>query len=118
MTLALVTVTGTLKDAAGNPLNGEVTFTPTTGETDPYGNPVVGSIIDTADSQVIPMTGITQRLNRGAFTVSLVATDNAGLEPAGWQYQVTIQIPGIPDYGFTCYIPSSPSTVDLSALEA
>jgi hypothetical protein len=118
MSLSLVTVTGTLKDASGAPLNGEVTFCPTTGQTDPFGNPVVGSIIDTADSQVIPMTGITERLNRGAFSVQLVATDNAGLEPSGWQYQVTIQIPGIPDYGFTCAIPSSPNPVDLSALGA
>ena len=114
----MVTVTGLLKDASGQPLNGEVTFFPTTGETDPYGNPLVSSLIDTADSQVIPMTAITERLNRGAFTVSLVATDNAGLEPVGWQYQVLIQIPGIPDYGFTCFIPSSPNPVDLSALGA
>jgi hypothetical protein len=118
MTLSLVTVTGTLKDASGSPCNGEVTFQPTTGMIDPSGNPVAGSIIDTADSQIIPMTGITVRLNRGAFSVQLIATDNAGLEPAGWQYQVTIQIPGIPDYGFTCFIPSSPSPVDLSALGA
>lgn len=118
MALATVTVTGLLRDAAGNPCNGQVTFTPTTGVTDSLGNPAVGSIIDTTDSQVIPMTGITQRLNRGAFSVQLIATDNAGLEPAGWQYQVTIQIPGIPDYGFTCFIPSSPNPVDLSALEA
>jgi hypothetical protein len=116
MALAMVTVTGSLQDAAGNPLNGQVTFTPSTGLTDPVGNPVVASVTDATDSLVIPMSGVTERLNRGKFTVSLVATDSPGLAPAGWAYQVTIQIPGIPDYGGRYLIPSTPNPVDLSAL--
>lgn len=116
MALSLVTVTGTLLDASGQPLNGEVTFTPSTGAVDALGNPVITSVTDAAGSLIVAMTGVGERLNRGAFSVQLVPTDTAGLLPAGWMYQVTIQIPGIPDYGFTCFLPSSPNPVDLSAL--
>jgi hypothetical protein len=114
--LATVTVTGTILDASQQPLNGQVTFTPINNLTDAAGNPVPGSVTDRTDAIVIPMTGVAVQLNRGKFSVALVPTDVAGLIPAGWQYQVTISIPGIPDYSFTTLLPSTPNPTDLSAL--
>jgi hypothetical protein len=112
-----VQVTGKLLDASEQPLTGTVRFTPASGQTDALGNPVAGSVTDAAGSLLIPMAGVTAVLDAtGSFSVSLVPTDTAGLEPAGWQYVVTISVPGVPDYGWSCFLPSSPSPVDLSAL--
>lgn len=118
MTLAAVTVTGTLLDAAQSPQAGTVTFTPVTGAEDAGGVPVITSIADATDLVVIPMSGVTETLDAtGRFSTTLTPTDASGLAPAGWMYQVAVQIAGVvPDYVFTCAIPSSPSTVDLSAL--
>lgn len=114
--ISTVTVTGTILDASQEPLSGEVIFTPSTGATDAGGNPILAPITDASGLVVIAMTGVTEQLNRGTFSAALVPTNTAGLNPIGWLYQVTINNPGIPAYGFTCFIPSSPNPVDLSQL--
>jgi hypothetical protein len=117
VTLATVTVTGTVIDAGQNPAPGTVTFTPTATGEGPGGVPVITSVADAADQVVIPMTGVTETLDAsGQFTTTLIPTDAAGLVPGGWLYQVSVQIPGVADYGFTCTIPTTPNPVDLSAL--
>ena len=43
--------------------------------------------------------------------------DNVDLEPQGWLYVVKVELQDLQAYTFTTALPSSPSTVDLSALE-
>jgi hypothetical protein len=112
----LVTITGQLLDASEQPMVGvKVTFTPTSNQTDALGTPVAGSVTDAAGSLLIPMAGVLavtnaagQLLDADGEPVALVPTDTAGLEPAGWQYQVTISVPGVPDYGFSCFLLANP----------
>jgi hypothetical protein len=114
--MTMVTVTGTVNNAAGHPLSGTVTFTPSTGEQDPQGNPQVTGIIDPGDQEIIAMTGVTEDFAGGKFTVTVLATDTAGVSPEGWSYLVTFNVPGIPAWSNRYVIPSSPDPVDLSQL--
>ena len=107
--LSTVTVTGTILDPAGVPLRGgaTITFTPSADVTDATGR------------VVIPATPRTFYLSaQGTFsTLPLAATDNADLSPA-WTYLIEADLAGAPGFTFTAALPSSPSTVDLSALLA
>lgn len=124
MTLPAVTLTGTVLDAAQQPATGQVVLTPATGTYDSFGDPVITVITDPAGETVIPMAGVTAPLDPagqvtgagGTAGLTLTPTDAAGLAPAGWLYQVTFQITGVPDYGFLCQIPSTPDPIDLSQL--
>ena len=104
MAFTTVTLTGTFKDAAGVAQAGTLTFTLTAG--------VANS------GQTVAPSPITVTLNgSGAFSQSLIATDDAGTTPQGVQYGVTEQISGAQprDYFITISAANAP-TVDLSAL--
>ena len=68
---------------------------------------------------VFPATGAVYPISAmGTFqTDPLISTDNVDLEPQGWAYVVKVELQDLQAYTFTTLLPSSPSTVDLSALE-
>ena len=68
---------------------------------------------------VIPASGSSYPLSsQGSFQSDpLICTDNVDLEPQGWLYVVKVELQDLQAYTFTTALPSSPSTVDLSALE-
>ena len=103
--LTSTTVTGRFVDAAGVPLAGSVTFTPSADLTDDTGS--------------VNVPAVTRRyvLTRGSFqTDPLISTDNDTISPSGWTYEVCISITGLPPLTYSILLPSSPSTVDLSAV--
>jgi len=103
--LATVICTGHFEDAAGSPLRGSVTFTPSAVVTDSTGKVVVDG----------PRT---YWLTAGSFRSDpLVATDN-DLLPAGWNFDVMVAIEDIQPQAWSLAIPHTPSPVDLSALIA
>lgn len=103
--LGVVTVTGRFLDAAGQPLRGSVTFTPSAVVTDSAGHVVVDG----------PRT---YWLSGGSFrSAALVATDNE-LSPAGWVYETMIALEDSQPQAWSLTIPHVPSPVDISALIA
>jgi hypothetical protein len=103
--LSTVTVTGTFKDAGGAPQLGSVTFTPSANLTD-----ATGEVVVWATPRAYPLSG-------GTLTAGpLAATDNSGLSPSGWTYAVTVAVQGTMPYTFWARLPSSPSTVNFTAL--
>lgn len=109
MALNFVSITGTFDDGSQSPLSGKAVFTPS--ETVyASGVPVVS-----ADNP------ITVSITGGSLgAVKLLATDNAGLSFAGltgfFFWSVTITLGGISQQGWSFFLPSSPTTVDLYAL--
>ncbi len=99
-------VTGTYTTATGSPLNGSITFQPST------------ELTDAALGVDIPPYPLTYQLANGAFTTApLVDDSNTGLGPAGWAYQVTLEITGVPDpMIWFVQVPHSSSPVDISTL--
>lgn len=79
---AQVLVKGSWFTAFNTPIKGWVTFEPTT------------EIYDTFGQKIIPpaISGIP--LENGAFQVYLLATNEPNVSPTGWQYRVTVSIPG------------------------
>ena len=103
--LASVVVTGKFLDAAGQPMNGTVTFTPTAELADPTG------------LVIVPKLPMCYTLSRGRFTTDpLIATDNADTTPAGWAYDVEISLQGLPPVTYAIQLPQDTSPADLSAL--
>ena len=103
--LTATTITGRFLDAAGVPLQGAVTFTPSADLTDDTGS--------------VNVPAVTRRyvLTRGSFqTDPLVSTDNDTISPSGWTYEVCITVGGLPPLTYSILLPASPSTVDLSAI--
>lgn len=101
--LTTIEVTGTFLDTEGNPLSGTLTFAPPPELVD----------INTAIMYSTPVT-VTLGVG-GTFTVTLIATDNPTLVPAGWSWTVTEQVRGSRSY--TIYVPSTlGDSVDLSNL--
>lgn len=107
--LAYVTITETWDDGSGTPLAGQVIFTPSQ-TAYAAGVPVVS-----ADN---PVTA--QILGGVLQNVHLLATDNSGLAyftPTGFFYwTAAATVGGVPQPGFSFFLPSSPGTVDLYSL--
>lgn len=105
MPLAVVTVNGTfVYTNSGKIPTGYVSFVPNAIVLDPTnGNVRVVFPIR------VPLDGA------GKISANLVATDNAGLSPSGWAYDVHIHVGATAD-DFVTFIPSAPNPVDLSTL--
>jgi hypothetical protein len=104
MPLTTISVTGSFQDFTETGLSGSVTFTPTT------------AVVDSGGSLILAASPVVTTVAGGTMTpVTLVTTDNAGLSPAGWQYNVSIAVPGMTQ-SYTTFLPHTGSTVDLSAL--
>lgn len=103
--LATISVTGFFFDSSLTGQSGSVLFYPTSVLTDSAGNVFLGTS---------PITAVVASGTMVAQT--LVATDNTALKPAGWQYTVSIAVPGASQV-FNTYLPSTlGATVDLSDL--
>lgn len=107
MSLTTITVTGSYPAGAGGRLaTGFVTFAPT------------ARVVNATGHAIIPQLPIQVPLQLGAFSLpDVVCTDNAGLLPSGWAWQVTEYIDGVPADPYTVDIPSSyGASVDLAQL--
>lgn len=99
--LSTVTVGGQFVDVAGNPIAGQVTFTPRTILTDP-----------TANQIIIPKTVVIDLDANGSFSVLLPATDDSDLAPVNWTYRVEEAFTGGRVYDIV--LSSSPATQNLA----
>lgn len=102
MALTTRTVTGTYQRLDGSPASGGVTFEP-------------NAALSAGSSDVmVPATPVTATLVNGAFTVTLVCTDNAGVSPTGWAYTVVERITGADRRTYTISVPAGGSALDLA----
>lgn len=107
MSLTTITVTGSYPAGAGSSVaTGYVTFVPS------------ARIVNAAGHTIVPQLPIQVQLQLGAFSLpNVITTDNAGLAPSGWAWQVTENINGVAAEPYYVFIPSSyGETVDLSEL--
>ena len=97
-----VTLTGELGQGAAD---GKIVFTPS------------DWLTDESDSLYIPPLPVEVQLDgNGAFSVSLLATDNAAT-PSGWTWTIEILIPGLAVKSFTSFLAHSDgATQDITAL--
>lgn len=114
---ATVVLTGTITDASGQPVSGTVTAVPVA----LYGTqakPV--TVTDASGLIVVAPSGVRRRFDAssgGSFSMRLAATDTAGLAPANWAYQFTLDAGGQGTAEtFTALLPGSPSAQDFSGL--
>lgn len=91
MAINYVTVTWDMTTVAqGSGLPSTVTFTPT------------ATLAITSTGQTIPPVPIPYAFATASGTSTpLIATDNSGITPATWFYNITIQVPGQPAQTFT-----------------
>jgi hypothetical protein len=103
--LSTISVTGFFYDSSLTGQSGAVLFYPTSVLTDSTGKVFLGT------------SPISAVVASGTMTAqTLVTTDNTALLPAGWQYTVTISVPGA-SQTFNTYLPSTlGASVDLSQL--
>lgn len=108
--LTTITVTGTYQDAAGNPLAGRVTFTPST------------DLLDNAGHTILRAAPLTATLTAsGTISIVLPCTDNATLNPSTWAYTVAEVISdglnNLPTRTYTVQLPHTLGiSVDISTL--
>lgn len=101
--LSTVTVSGTFKQPDGTAMRGKVLFRPEpailTSAT--HGVLMLGTIEATLDAQ-------------GAFSVTLLATDDSDVTPTGWTYRVTERWYDAPGRSYPLSLPLAAPTVDLA----
>ena len=107
MALNLVQLGGTCLNGSNLPCQGSLKFAPSV------------PLTDTTDEEVIRQVPLTAELTGlGTFSVSLLATDNANLSPAGWCWIVTECITGLPPAQWAFFLEhASGADQDISALE-
>ncbi|PWU50660.1 hypothetical protein DLJ47_23525 [Micromonospora sp. S4605] len=102
-----VQIRGRYVNLDGTPAQGSVTFT---------GN--VAAVATASQSMVVPST-ITANLDAdGAFTVSLLATDDPDLRPNGWTYTVKENFTGGRTYDISVPISAKSTGVNLCEVAA
>lgn len=114
MALTYITITGTFDDGTNSPVNGSVTFTPSSTV---YASGIpVATPATPIQAQVINGTLVAP----GGGTLQLLATGNSGLTVEGrtgfWYWIVAISITagdGTVSDGWDFFLPVSPATVDL-----
>jgi hypothetical protein len=110
--LSYTTITGTFDDATGTARGASGWVQPSADVYDASG----GLVIAAERVEVAVVDGSLQLAN--GEPLRLVATDNAGLSPAGrtpfWYYTIHIRFTQAEEWSF--FLPSSPSTVDITAL--
>lgn len=114
---AITVLSGTIADASGQPASGTITAVPVA----LYGTqakPV--TVTDASGLVVVAPSGVRRRFDAssgGTFSMPLAATDTAGLAPANWAYQFTLDAgsQGTAET-FTALLPGSPATADFSNL--
>lgn len=100
MTYTYVTVSGSFPT-----LTGTVTFTPSAEVTD-----VTGTVT------VLGAGSFTSKVSGGSFTSApLLATDNPGLLPAAWAWEIAVALTGARAYTYPVIIPASMGTAQTLA---
>ncbi|MFI7096422.1 hypothetical protein [Streptomyces lydicus] len=100
--IGTVTLTGRYIRPDGTPLAGTVTITTPSLLTLSGANSIAaGSTVLTLD-------------NTGSFSVVLVATDNATMQPTGWRYAVTEKFVGVTGRTYSIDLPATSPTVDIA----
>lgn len=101
--LSTVTITGTFVDIQGNPIAGQVKFTPR------------ATLKDAAANQIVIPKTITVDLDaNGSFSTVLPVTDDTSLSPVNFTYRVEESFPGGRVYDLA--FPTSAGSVDLADL--
>jgi lysophospholipase L1-like esterase len=99
--IATVTVKGRYLHPDGTPMSGAVTF-------------AAPSVLTFSQADTIAAGSVSVRLDdTGSFTATVLATDNANMQPTGWAYQVTEQMSGM-SRNYWIALPSTTPTVDLA----
>ncbi|MFE5093227.1 glycerophosphodiester phosphodiesterase [Streptomyces sp. NPDC056638] len=100
--IATVALTGRYIRPDGTPLKGSVTIAAPSLLTLPGADTIsAGSATVTLDSA-------------GAFTLTLIATDNPGMQPTSWTYQVTEKFQDIASRTYAIQLPSTLPTVSIA----
>lgn len=91
-----VTLVLDLYDLRGEPLSrGQARLTPST------------ALTDVPDMQVIPPVPVTVPFAGGSPpSAVLLASDNAGPQPSGWSWSISVTLPGLDPWSF--YVPAGP----------
>lgn len=92
------TVEGEILDTVdGTPRAGTITFLPS-----------VSRLLDTTDNVVLESQPEVVTLDaNGVFSVDLICTDNAVLNPINWTYRVIVRLDGSPPYSFSMSVPQA-----------
>lgn len=101
--LSTVTVTGVYKRPDGTAYKGRIVFQP---EPDVLTSATHGTLV-IGDVEVVLD-------NDGAFSVSLLATDDPDVTPTGWTYRVTERWYDTPGRSYPLSLPAAAPTVDLA----
>jgi hypothetical protein len=105
MTLPTRTVTATYTDpTTGYPQTGKVTFTPST------------TLQATSSDVIVPAEPVIAYVEAGTFSVALVPTDVAEIQPAGWTYTVTETIGSAPSRSYSIQVPSGATALNLATI--
>lgn len=99
--LTTVTVGGQFVDVLGNPVAGQVKFTPRAILVDPA-----------ADQVIVPRTVTVDLDANGSFTVVIPVTDDTSLSPVNWTYRVEEAFSGGRVYDIV--VPSTPALQNLA----
>lgn len=100
--IAAVTLTGRYVHPDGTPYAGSVTIS-------------APDVIRLPDADITAMGTVTVALDgTGAFSVIVVATDNADSRPTNFTYTVTESLTGIPTRTYSIALPQATPTVDLA----
>ncbi|MFH9579110.1 glycerophosphodiester phosphodiesterase [Streptomyces globisporus] len=103
--LPTVTLTGTYTHPDGSPMKGSVSVTPTPGK------------VVAADSGLTVQGRAKQKIgNDGRVTLTVLATDAPGINPANFTYQVKIAFPDAQGDEFTIELPAAAPNVQLPAI--
>ncbi|MGI5404134.1 hypothetical protein ACQEVG_32730 [Streptomyces sp. CA-135486] len=100
--IATVTLTGRYIRPDGTPLKGSVTF-------------ATPALLTLSGADTISAGSATVTLDdNGVFSVVLVATDNANMQPTGWAYQVTEKFQDVTGRTYAIQLPATTPMVDLA----
>jgi lysophospholipase L1-like esterase len=100
--IATVTLTGRYIHPDGAALTGSITI-------------AAPSLITLSGADTITAGAVTATLNaQGAFSVTLVATDNTAMQPTGWAYDVTETLTGFAPRTYSIVLPQAVPAVDLA----
>lgn len=103
--ITTVTLQGTYVDLNGDPISGQIRFTPTS------------IVIDTDQNQILIKRGITETLNAsGSFTTTLPATDDTDYVPTPIAYQVEELFTGGRTFYLVLPVSSAGTTQDIADL--
>ncbi|MDP5310398.1 glycerophosphodiester phosphodiesterase [Streptomyces poriferorum] len=103
--LPTVTLTGTYTHPDGSPMKGSVSITP-----------VPGKVVSAATGYTVQGRAKAKLDANGAVTLTVLATDAAGINPTGFTYRIVIAFPDATGDEFFTELPASAPNVRLPAI--